>query len=275
MDRGATLKDLTDRIEDDTDRIKVSLAAAGARPHQGLQHTVESLRSSVREAQRKLEIVRQMPYVIESVLATSGKAMLRNKVMDWAFVGLPSEFLKFHRPNTMFSVPLVQMPRMYDLRLTFHPYSEDWELTEFGALEKDGYYMKRGRTTDVTAGICNGALACCKWKPEDCVRYDHNGDRYQSLEITTEEFVILSKMNRHRDVRQISFAEQGDSGSFVIDRRGRVCGLLYAGASGYYGPPGEEQMYAGVGLAMNMPDVHHSIKLKFGSSASLILPEPE
>ncbi|KAJ5101364.1 hypothetical protein NUU61_003586 [Penicillium alfredii] len=46
------------------------------------------------------------------------------------------------------------------------------ELIEFSVLQKNCYYVKRGRTTGVTAGICNGTLALCNWPEDESVQYE-------------------------------------------------------------------------------------------------------
>lgn len=61
--------------------------------------------------------------------------------------------------------------------------------------------------------------------------------------------------------QQSSFAES-DSGSFVVDIEGKVCGLLYGATSGLYGPPGKTHCYANAGLAIALPDLKNSIRLR-------------
>lgn len=52
----------------------------------------------------------------------------------------------------------------------------------------------------------------------------------------------------------------GDFGSFLIDRFGCVCGLLYGTTYTYAGI--NLTTYAGAGLAMTMPDAMETIRLK-------------
>lgn len=71
----------------------------------------------------------------------------------------------------------------------------------------------------------------------------------------TGEFAILDQAGDHV---QTDFGKQGDSGSVLIDRFGRVSGLLY----------GLTRTYAGInltaygGLAMTMHDAHETIKVE-------------
>jgi hypothetical protein len=77
------------------------------------------------------------------------------------------------------------MPWLYDPDLGI-PVPEGAPLSEFGDLEKDQYYLKIGRSTGVTAGICHGALACCNWKGKDRVRYQHDGQQVELSSNVTE-----------------------------------------------------------------------------------------
>lgn len=137
----------------------------------------------------------------------SGKAVLGRRIMDWAFVGLTEEAAeRFFGPNKMFAVPDDQAPKKYDSSLG-PPIPEGTPLTEFGSLEKGKYYLKLGRSTGVTAGICNGALACCSWTGRNTRRYDHNGKPVDVSQEVTEEFVIVSKKRQRSEYEQASFAE--------------------------------------------------------------------
>lgn len=112
------------------------------------------------------------------------------------------------------------------------PYPEGSPLTQFGSLEKGKYYIKLGRTTGVTSGLCNGALACCNWTGRNAVRYDHNGKEIEDQQNISEEYVIVGKKNG----KQTAFAEDGDSGSFFVPNvEGDVCGLLFGTTTGHHG----------------------------------------
>ncbi|OQD63740.1 hypothetical protein PENPOL_c009G06380 [Penicillium polonicum] len=89
-------------------------------------------------------------------------------------------------------------------------------LNELSSLQKDTYYIKKGRTTNVTGGMCNGVVAVCNWK----TRYDINDNTVDGKDLRTEEFTIIGV--------QGSFLESGDSDSFVVDSTGAVAGLIFA-----------------------------------------------
>ena len=46
-----------------------------------------------------------------------------------------------------------------------------------------------GSSTGVTAGICNGALACCNWEGKECVRFQHDGQQVNLSSITVVKYV--------------------------------------------------------------------------------------
>ena len=119
-----------------------------------------------------------------------------------------------------------------------------------------------GRSTGVTAGICNGALACCNWEGKDCVRFQHDGQQVNLSSNVTEEFVIVNNKQGAAEHQQTSFAESGDSGSFVINNSGQVCGLLYGATSGLYGPPNQPHSYINAGLAIDFTELSESLRLR-------------
>lgn len=60
---------------------------------------------------------------------------------------------------------------------------------EFGSLQAGDYCVKNGRTTRVTAGICNGSKAYCNWKFDE--RYNPSGVVMATE--ATEEFIIVTE----------------------------------------------------------------------------------
>ena len=234
----------------------------GAKSQPMLKGTMERCEAAISDLRNQHLVIQEMPHLMGKVAAASGKAILGKRLMDWAFVQLTDTAEeKFFRPNIMFPVPPDQMPHIYDPNMGL-PAAEGVPVTEFGRLEKDQYYLKLGRSTGVTAGICHGALACCNWKGKDGVRYQHDGQRLESSSSVTEEFIIINKKRRGPDYQQSSFAEEGDSGSLVINIKGQVCGLLYGAATGFSGPSGLSHFYAHAGLAIDFAELSNSMKLR-------------
>lgn len=124
-------------------------------------------------------------------------------------------------------------------------------LDEFSSLQEDTYYIKQGRTTDVTGVVCNGVLSVCKW----ATRYDINGNTVDSKDLRTEEFMIIGIQDR--------FIEFGDSGSFVVDSTGAVAGLVFAEF---------KHNLQAVGLALTVPDLMDTMEGRLKGPVSLRLP---
>ncbi|KAL2014209.1 hypothetical protein VTN00DRAFT_1734 [Thermoascus crustaceus] len=132
----------------------------------------------------------------------------------------------------------------------------------FAQISPGAWYLKCGRTTEVTAGVCNSVKAYCRWNVDDA---GHKG--------FTEEFVILGKTNLGFSVpinghgphwQQTSFCASGDEGSLVINRRRRVCVLLHGEVVSWCGPGGwlTGGICIGMGLVSCMSKVIESIEEK-------------
>ncbi|KAL1964467.1 hypothetical protein VTN77DRAFT_6893 [Rasamsonia byssochlamydoides] len=283
----ATLQDADNSICDRQEQLEKDRAEqrerkmVGARPSVGVQNRIEYLEEQLTEFKEKQQIVRSMPFTLGKVLVSSGKSLVNNRILDWAFVEATNPAgEKFFGPNRMPAIPPPKIPSMYTRRTLFAP--EGVPLVEFGGLEKGSYYVKIGRTSNLTAGVCNGALAYCNWSERDGIRYDEKGTEVKVADNRTEEYVILDKSTRQTEHTQASFCEAGDSGSFIIDGNGKVCGLLYGELSGRCGPPGNQTTYVQAGLATSMPDIIESIRSRTtprnangspaGSPAILALP---
>ncbi|OJJ46187.1 hypothetical protein ASPZODRAFT_133190 [Penicilliopsis zonata CBS 506.65] len=225
---------------------------AGARVSTGLQMRHDCAREDIEICGKKQDIVSKMPRTLGKVLISSGKGTSRGRIVDWAFISLDqSDFQRNIMPDTRhFNGPFEgdSHPRFQ--------IKSGYPLTDFGDLVKNEPVFKVGRTTDLTGGICNGVKQLCHWKAADRRRYE-NGEEVQLGDIT-EEFVIVGQRKSAGRMEQEIFAENGDSGSILVDASGSVCGLLYAGTAIHAG-----SLYQGsVGLAMTMSDVRASIKAK-------------
>ena len=176
--------------------------------------------------------------------------MWKNRVVDWAFVELNND-ISF-RPNVMPNIPQSLNPSKFGLRLN---YREGAPLAGFDQLSESEWFSKTGKSTGMTSGVCNGVKMSCHWNDQDRERFDMEGKEFPVNPEVTEEFVILDQAGENI---QTDFAQPGDSGSVLVDRFGCVPGLLY----------GVMYIYAGInlttyaGLAMTMPDVLETIKLK-------------
>ena len=284
MDRDATmfnieqrLKTMNRQIEDFSIKIEEQ-EKIGARPLPMLKERIEECECAISDLRDKHEVVLKVPRLMGKVATVSGQSILGRRIMDWAFVELPDEAAKeYFKPNKMFHAPPGNMPHLSDISFGV-PITEGKLLNQVGQLEKDQFYLKLGRSTGVTAGICNGALACCNWQGRDRARLQHDGQQVALSPGLTEEFVIINKKVGQSNSQQMPFAESGDSGSLVINIDGQVCGLLYGAISGFYGPPGQGKYYSNAGLAMDFTELSNSIKLRTlerGSDGNIVTPPAE
>lgn len=226
-----------------------------------LQETIEGYTQMIDMYRKKKSVADRMPLSLGRVALSSGKLVLDKRIHDWAFVELSSTtFATIYGPNIMPEVPVNERPSKYGKKLDLNAVART--LTRFGQLKPGEYYLKKGRTTGVTGGKCNGVLACCSWEGRGKIRYDIKGREVQMSDAVTEEHVVVSKKTFQSVHIQSEYSSPGDSGAFLIDASGNVCGLLYGSVTGLCGPEGGRDYYAGAGLAMCMSDVVSSVGLR-------------
>lgn len=224
-----------------------------------VETAISTHKIAIEECKAKKNCLDKMPINLGKVRVSSGALVYRNRIHDWAFVELSDDTeTNLFGPNPIPTVPPHHMPSTYGI---YQPISLLPEPEAFGTLTKGDYYFKQGRTTGVTGGICNGVLTHCNWSNANRARYDELGNPI-TMPDTTEEHVIFSKWENLSEIAQGPFCEPGDSGSFLIDLRGDVCGLVYGAFSALSSPTGLGNTYVGAGLAMTMPDVMESLRLR-------------
>ncbi|KAJ5936233.1 hypothetical protein N7454_005531 [Penicillium verhagenii] len=175
-----------------------------------------------------------MPEILGTLLVTSGKSILGDRLTDWAFVKISEEAEMAFGPNSMLAVPSTLDPANYqEVADTGGTINEGELINEFGSLTDGQFCTKIGRTTKVTSGVCQGLTATCSWRADE-VRYDHD-DRAVHLQTRpTLEHIIMTKKIGETEYVQESFAKDGDSGSLMLDEMGTVNGLLFAGTINRY-----------------------------------------
>lgn len=102
-------------------------------------------------------------------------------------------------------------------------------LDAFGELENGAYHVQVGRTTNVTAGICNGTLAFCNWVQRDQIHCGENGNEVRVASDRTEEYVIVDKQTEQRNDTQSSFCAAGDSDLSFLTVREKYAALSTGG----------------------------------------------
>lgn len=258
IDRDYTLGDLDDQLralESQRDRVVESIQKrqlVGEEPRPSSQQQLEAIQTWERKLIAARPAIQAMPYVLGHVHSASGFLVNRGRVIDWAFVKLtPEAERRFFRANQMPEVPNNQMPRGSPSGPPPALVAAGTRLDEFSSLQKGTYYIKQGRTTNVTGGVCNGVVAVCNWQ----TRYDINGNTVNGKDLRTEEFMIAGVHG--------SFIESGDSGSFVVDSTGAVAGLIFAEY---------EHNFQAIALALPIPDLIDTMKARLKAPVSLRLP---
>ncbi|KAJ5257869.1 hypothetical protein N7497_000827 [Penicillium chrysogenum] len=236
----------------------------GATPNPRLLECIANYDSQMEGILPQRAAVERMPHVLGEVKFVSGKLFRDNQVLDWAFIELSKEAERqCFGPNRMFTIPPAVLPQLLIPPPPLMEIQEHNVLEEFGTLRAGDYCVKNGRTTGVTAGICNGPRAYCNWKSSSS-RYDPDGNPVDMTTAATEEFIIVG-VESERVYCQRAFCLDGDSGSFILNRHGAVTGLLWGGI--LY----QEDLH--VGLVSSMSDVLESIEEKIGGPISVELPQ--
>lgn len=201
-----------------------------------------------------VQSVKHLPAKIGNVTFASGFGTMRSRFLDWAFVEITEpDVKKFFRCDRMPRSPYLQMPATDDLpAISFQ--EEGTRLGGIREMKKGDYYIMVGRTSDVRVGRCNGTLATCHWR-DSHVRYDENGNAVETSKVC-EEWVVMGQEIKGNKLVQGIFCQRGDSGAFLIDTSGYVCGLLY----GYLDAKVKEDLYTHAGLVNCMGDVQMSAR---------------
>ncbi|KAK2807789.1 hypothetical protein FQN50_005332 [Emmonsiellopsis sp. PD_5] len=228
-----------------------------------------NIRKAMRKARRSCAVatrtgsfLEQMPLPLGRVVASSGKLLYEDKMHDWAFVEFANtSLINAFQSNHLSELPSGHRPLDYGLQIP-ETISDELPFTSFGTLTKGDFYAKRGRSTGLIGGQSNGVLVNCNWQERDRLRYDENGKQVKAEAGHTKEHVIFTKNTLSKSATQKSFAEPGDSGSFIVSANSEVCGLLYGQLTSLTGPLENGYPYIGAGLAMCMSDVLRSIELR-------------
>lgn len=244
-DKDATDHALERRIQRFTQTLrkaseeKETREVAGMRVNQGVLFDINAAQGTIASSQRKLAVVRRMPLNLGKVLVSSGRALLDDRIADWAIIGLNLEPFQGESSNLVNRMPHVT-PSQKEYRQPFGQWvvaMEGRPIEAFGDLEAGEWYCKVGRTTGVTAGMCNGISTYCNW-PDSGNRARFHKDRQQVPveDGITEEWAIMSESRcPERENVQVEFAKKGDSGSAVLNRLGDACGLVYGSSWGLCG----------------------------------------
>ncbi|KAL1873674.1 hypothetical protein Plec18167_006191 [Paecilomyces lecythidis] len=241
--------------QDNYDKSKSDLQFLSERRDQNVAterewHRIKNLEEECEVNQQVLQSVKHLPAKIGEVTFASGTRIMGSTPLDWAFVEITEpDVKKFFRCDLMPRIPYLQMPATDDEdAISFH--REGQRLNGIQEMKKGDYYVMVGRSSGIQVGRCNGTLSSQHWRSGE-VRYDEDGSAVSRI---TEEIVVLGQEVRYDKVVQSPFCHSGDSGAFLINSDGFVCGLLY----GYLDAMVQATGYTRAGLVTCMSDVRSS-----------------
>lgn len=162
-------------------------------------------------------------------------------------------------PNTM---PLYSKTQARDFRHEPSVAKAGAPATGFGKIQLEQIYLKNGRTTGVTVGVCNGVHL---FIPKH-IRYVRGIALTPLLPLDSpfpgsREFLIIPTPGT------TDFCQPGDSGSLVYDIHGKICGLLFGGL--------EDKLVAVPAVVTTFLNVIKAIKEKGGVLTDPNLPQYE
>ncbi|KAI4213803.1 MAG: hypothetical protein LQ351_003496 [Letrouitia transgressa] len=263
IDAAATKKDLDNEIKNEANmiaRLEKEGTECGCTEKDiyRKKRRLANLQADLENKQALQKRVEKMPYLFGQTLLSSGKAMnLQRKILDYAFVKCkdpqkdePPFFNPQHGHNLPSRDRVKLRPQDYlpDSKEMYLSFIEKMEW--MSTIVKDHWYFKKGRTTGVTTGICNGV--------ETYLRLD-DADTWEGTSTSeySEEFVILNSPSR-RGEKQLDFA-QGDMGSLVVDAEGYAAGLLFAKIMNWCGPTNVDGEYVGAGIVTPLDAIQQDI----------------
>lgn len=257
------------KARDDFEDKERAKAEAGIPVRRGAELSRQLYLTLLKQWQEELATVDNLPMNAGRPLVSSGKAISQDRsFIDWAFVEMPlalhetlqregryvNRLPSHHKSLQKAGFPRGDYTNAVAVRDARRPDELSWCAVEFGAMKKGQRYFKQGRTSDITVGQCNGTET--ELNQIDHFRYDEDGKKQHVKETTARQLVILG-MERE-DGQQTKFSKPGDSGSFIIDGGGRVCGLLNGEHSGIC----NDKYDVAEGLVTCMTDVLASVGTK-------------
>ena len=147
----------------------------------------------------------------------------------------------------------------------------------FGKIKKGKWYFKVEQTSGVTTGLYNGAALDLNrgeempWYDDDSKLIEPTVEMDPGMQVVTRELIILAlRTDPFGRETQSAFCQKGDSGSFVLDRSGDVCGLLYGNFLAFIGAQDDPRAAYSIGLVTSMDVVAASIKTRTGGKLNLV-----
>ncbi|KAI9733111.1 MAG: hypothetical protein M1834_003658 [Cirrosporium novae-zelandiae] len=217
-----------------------------------LAHTQRVLK----ELQELKSITDTMPITLGKVLLSSGKLIGNNNMfIDWAFVELKRDAgndwvgNKNILPERNSAVP---PPSAYGVQSTYLYSHENPRPQGFSKMIPNSWYLKTGRSSRITTGICHGTEVFTNCAGQELSRYNTKGERIQTRNHITKAWIVIGKAGSG-DPAQGDFCSPGDSGSAIIDNKTFIAGLLFGELTGLCG--NKHNQVVGAGLVCCMDQV--------------------
>ena len=261
------------------------------------QASKDNLKRTIQETKESLQVAKAMPRLLGRTILASGRALTINrKTLDYAFVEGPRGNTRLP-PHLLFAGARAY-PKELGINQTL-TFAEGSNYSAFSSIKPGQWYFKLGRTTGLTAGVCNGIETWIKpahqhtlWnangqvqeirragkklqvdkktgllkRGEDGKPKEEEGD--DSFYYASEWVIINGSTDPGSQMPQEQFCNQGDSGSLIIDREGRVAGILWGDLMGWCGPIDRYRLYIGAGLVTDINDVKTAMKMALGWPAT-------
>ena len=264
------------------------------------QSSKDNLKTTIQETKESLRAAKAMPRLLGRTILASGRALTNNrKTLDYAFVEGPRGNTQLP-PRAMFAGARAY-PNNLGINQTL-TFAEGSKYRAFSSIQPGQWYFKLGRTTGLTAGVCNGVETWIKpayqhtlWdangklqeirragkklqvdkktgllkRGEDGKPKEEEGD--DSFYYASEWVIINGSTDPSSWRTQEQFCNPGDSGSLIIDCDGKVAGILWGDLMGWCGPMDSYRLYIGAGLVTDINDVKTAMRMALGWPATAIV----
>ncbi|KAL9020922.1 MAG: hypothetical protein Q9185_001885 [Variospora sp. 1 TL-2023] len=197
---------------------------------------VRNLRQDTSKIQGLQQAASLFPQVIGHTIVSSGRAMRDQNVpefIDWAFVSVDDQNLDLRTANKLPDAWELghDTPDTYIPGVNYTPGNPVTAFSQFDSLVKGNWYFKKGRSTDLSCGLCHGTEVVVNWTSTRSILQSNSELGPPQENKVCKVAIIINGKSNEPSARQRSFSKKGDSGSLVFDSFGAVCGLLFGSYS--------------------------------------------
>ncbi|KAI4117088.1 MAG: hypothetical protein LQ345_002608 [Seirophora villosa] len=197
----------------------------------------DTLRQHIPRIQESQQAASSFPRIIGHTIASSGRRAWVDQnipeLIDWAFVSVDDENLELREANKLPDKSEFgqDAPNTYTPGLLYKIENPGPAFSQFGSLAKGDWYFKKGRTTDITCGLCHGTeVVVNSTNMRSILQPNGESATPRDGNVCKVTIILNAKLNQP-SARQKPFSAPGDSGSLVFNSFGEVCGLLFGSYS--------------------------------------------